>query len=143
MKAGDVMTTGAATIRPDASLTDAARVMVEHHISGLPVVDRQERLVGIITEGDFLWPEQKPRLVGLLAEGAAKVASELNSRRVEDIMTRDPIAIGPETPLEQAVELMNHHNVKRLPVVAQGKVVGILSRANLMLALLRKAQAGS
>ena len=143
MKAGDVMTTGAATIRPDASLADAARLMVEHRISGLPVIDPQERLIGIITEGDFLWPEQKPRLVGLLAEGATKVASELNSRRVEEIMTRDPVAIGPETALEEVVELMNRHKVKRLPVVTQGKVVGILSRANLMLALLRKVQAGS
>jgi CBS domain-containing protein len=142
MKAGDVMTTGAATIRPDASLTDAARLMVEHKISGLPVVDAQDRLVGVITEGDFLWPEQKPRLVGLLAEGATRVASELNSRRVSDIMTKDPITIGAETPLEDAVDLMNRHKVRRLPVVTQGKVVGILSRSNLMLALLRKAQAG-
>lgn len=142
MKAGDVMTTGAATIRPDASLTDAARLMVEHQISGLPVVDAQDRLVGVITEGDFLWPEQKPRLVGLLAEGAARVASELNSRTVSDIMTRDPITIGAETSLEDVVELMNRHKVRRLPVVTQGKVVGILSRSNLMLALLRKAQAG-
>jgi CBS domain-containing protein len=143
MKAGDVMTTGAATIRPDASLADAARLMVEHRISGLPVIDRQDRLIGIITEDDFLSPERKPRLVGLLAEGAAKVASELNARRVEDIMTRDPVSVGADVPIEEAVELMTRHKVRRLPVVAQGKVVGILSRSNLMLAFLRKAQAGS
>jgi CBS domain-containing protein len=142
MKAGEVMTTGAATIRPDATLTDAARLMVEHQISGLPVVDAQDRLVGVITENDFLWPQQEPRLVGLLAEGRARVASELNSRRVQDIMTRDPVTISAETPLEEAVELMKRHGIRRLPVVANGKVVGILSRSNLLLALLRKAQAG-
>ena len=142
MKAGEVMTTGAATIRPDSTLTDAARLMVEHQISGLPVVDAQDRLVGVITENDFLWPQQEPRLVGLLAEGRARVASELNSRRVQDIMTRDPITISAETPLEEAVELMKRHGIRRLPVVANGKVVGILSRSNLLLALLRKAQAG-
>ena len=143
MKTGDVMTTGAATIRPDASLSDAARLMVEHRISGLPVIDRQDRLIGIITEDDFLSAERKPRLVGLLAEGAAKVASELNARRVEEIMTRDPVAVGADVPIEEAVELMTRHKVRRLPVVTEGKVVGILSRSNLMLAFLRKAQAGS
>ena len=142
MKAGEVMTTGAATIRPDATLTDAARLMVDHQISGLPVVDAQDRLVGVITENDFLWPQQEPRLVGLLAEGRARVASELNSRRVQDIMTRDPVTISAETALEEAVDLMKRHGIRRLPVVANGKVVGILSRSNLLLALLRKAQAG-
>ena len=142
MKAGEVMTTGAATIRPDATLTDAARLMVDHQISGLPVVDAQDRLVGVITEDDFLWPQQEPRLVGLLAEGRTRVASELNSRRVDQIMTREPITISAETPLEEAVDLMKRHGIRRLPVVANGKIVGILSRSNLLLALLRKAQAG-
>jgi len=118
--------------------------MVEHKISGLPVVERQGKLVGVITEGDFLRPEQeqKPSLAEVLAGHAVSAADALDSRRVEDLMTRDPVTIGPETPIEDVVALMNRHNVKRLPVVSQGKVVGIVSRANLLLALLRKAQAG-
>jgi CBS domain-containing protein len=141
MKAGDVMTTGAATVRPDAPLAEAARLMVEHRISGLPVVDGQGKLVGIVSEGDFLRPDPggKPRLLDILASGGTVAGDELHSRRVEELMTRDPVTIAADTPVEAIVELMHRHNVKRLPVVTQGKVVGIVSRANLLLALLRKA----
>lgn len=144
MKAGDVMTTGAATIRPEASLAEAAQVMVDNEISGLPVVDARDKLVGIVTEGDFLLADrgQKPRLIELLTSGSATVGDELAAHRVEEIMTRDPATVTPETPLEEVVALMNERKVKRLPVISQGKVVGIVSRANLMLALVRKAQAG-
>lgn len=143
MKAGDVMSTGAATVRPDAVLADAVRVMVEHRISGLPVVDAQARLVGILTEGDFLRPDQgrKPRVVDILVSGGTMTPHDLNTRRVAEFMTPNPVTITAETSLEEIVELMNRHNVKRLPVVTQGKVVGIVSRSNLLLALLRKAQA--
>jgi CBS domain-containing protein len=143
MRAGDVMTTGAARVRPDAPLVEAVKLMVQHQISGLPVVDGQEQLVGLITEADFLRAEagKRPRLVEVLASTGGEAAELLNSRRVETLMTRDPISIGPETPLEDVVELMHRHNIRRLPVVAQGKVVGVVSRANLLLALLRRAQA--
>ena len=143
MKAGDVMTTGAATIRPEASLAEAAQVMVDNEISGLPVVDARDRLVGILTEGDFLRPDQgsKPRLLELLASSGASLADELSAHRVDEIMTVDPITITAETPIEEIVALMNSHKVKRLPVVSNGKVVGIVSRANLLVALVRKAQA--
>jgi CBS domain-containing protein len=145
MNAGDVMTTGAATIRPDASLTDAARLMLEHHISGLPVIDAQDQLVGIITEGDFLRPSEgrKPRVLEILASDATMSADALNTHRVDDLMTRNPVTIAVDTSLEQIVGLMTRHNVKRLPVVTQRKVVGIVSRANLMHALLRKVQAAT
>jgi CBS domain-containing protein len=142
MKAGDLMTTGAARIRPDASLAEAVRLMVEHRISGLPVVDAQDKLVGIITEGDFLRPDEGrlPHVLDILAGGASSAAGDLRSRRVEEIMTRDPITVAVGTPLEEIVALMNRHKVKRLPVLTQGKVVGIVSRANLLLALLRRLQ---
>jgi len=138
------MTTGAARVRPDALLVEAVRLMVEHRISGLPVVDGEERLVGLITEADFLRAEagRQPRLVEVLASTGNEAAQELNSHRVEELMTRNPISIGVETPLEEIVALMNRHDVRRLPVVAQDKVVGVVSRANLLLALLRRAQAG-
>jgi CBS domain-containing protein len=142
MKAGDVMTTGAATIRPDASLARAAQVMVEHQISGLPVIDAQDKLVGIISEGDFLRPERghKARLLDLLASEGSLAADELATRHVEELMTPNPVTITIDTRLDEIVDLMHHHNVKRLPVVALGKVVGIVSRANLLQALLRKSQ---
>jgi CBS domain-containing protein len=140
MKAGELMTTGAARVRPDASLADAVRLMVENRISGLPVVDASDKLVGIISEGDFLRGDgsEIPHVLGILTSGAAAAAGDLRSRRVADLMTRDPVTITAETPVEDIVALMNRHKIKRLPVVTEGKVVGIVSRANLLLALLRR-----
>jgi CBS domain-containing protein len=142
MKAGEVMTTGAATVRPDAPLFEAARLMIQHQISGLPVVDAQDRLVGLVTENDFLRSGEsgKPRLIDMLAK-AGTDQDELNLRRVDELMTREPITISAEMPLEDVIALMLRHAVRRLPVVADGKVVGIVSRANLLRALLRRSMA--
>jgi CBS domain-containing protein len=142
MKAGDVMTTGAATVRPEAPLVEAAQLMVQHQISGLPVVDSQERLVGLVTENDFLraGASGKPRLLEMLTTAGTE-ADELKARRVDDLMTREPITVSAETPLEDVINLMHRHSVRRLPVVADGKVVGIVSRGNLLRALLRRSMA--
>jgi CBS domain-containing protein len=142
MKAGDVMTTGAATIRPEASLSDAAQLMVQNHISGLPVVDAQDRVIGLITEGDFLLngASGKPRLVEMLVS-AGPDGDVLKVRKVADLMTRDPVTISVDVPIEAIIELMLRHNIRRLPVTEQGKVVGIVSRGNLLSALLRRSQA--
>jgi CBS domain-containing protein len=144
MNAADVMTTGACTVRPDTGLAEAAQLMVEHRISGLPVVDAQDRLIGIITEGDFLRPRDGhgPRVLEFLASDWKAVAADLASHRVEDLMTRNPVAVAVDTPLDEIVDLMNRHNIKRLPVATDGKVVGIISRANLLKALVRRSQAG-
>lgn len=143
MNASDVMTTGAATVRPDASLAEAARIMLEHRISGLPVVNVNGKLVGIITERDFLRRDdgERPRWIDVvLSEAGGQITSrELHDRRVEEVMSKDPIYIGVETPVSELIELMERHGVKRLPVVTNGHVVGIVSRANLLLALRRKA----
>jgi len=140
MKAGDVMTTGAATVKPSASLAEAARLMIEHRISGLPVVDEGGKLVGIVSEGDFLRRNGGDRMrwiEAFLDSGSG--AGDLSSRRVEDIMSKDPVSAGVETPLTEIVDAMERRNVKRIPVVDNGRVVGIVSRANLLLALLRRA----
>jgi CBS domain-containing protein len=143
MKAGDVMTTGAATVRPEAPLVDAAQLMVQHQISGLPVIDSHDRLVGLVTENDFLraGASGKPRLLEMLATAGTGESDDLHVRRVEELMTREPITISAETPLEDVINLMHRHNVRRLPVVADGKVVGIVSRGNLLRALLRRSMA--
>jgi CBS domain-containing protein len=143
MKAGDVMTTGAATVKPTASLAEAAHLMIEHRISGLPVVDDGGQLVGIISEGDFLRRQggERRRWIDVLLDDAKTqdVARELSERRVEDAMSKSPISVGVEAPLPELLDAMESHNVKRLPVVDNGRVVGIVSRANLLLALMRKA----
>ena len=143
MKAHDVMTWGAITVEPDASVTRAVRLMLQNKISGLPVVDAQGQLVGMVTEGDFLrrgelgTQHQRSRWLEFLL-GPGRLADEYvqsSGRQVSQVMTPDPKTITPQTPLEEVVRLMEHHRIKRLPVVHDSKVVGIVSRANLLRAL--------
>jgi CBS domain-containing protein len=142
MKAADVMSTGAATVQSDAALADAARLMVEHRISGLPVVDGQDKLVGVITENDFLraGSGQKPLLIEFLDGPVKDAANALSSRKVAELMSKDPVTVGVDTPVQEIAALMTDRAIRRVPVVSNGKVVGIVSRANLLLALLRHSQ---
>jgi CBS domain-containing protein len=143
MKAHDVMTWGAITVEPDASVTRAVRLMLQNKISGLPVVDANGQLVGMVTEGDFLrrgelgTRRQRPRWLEFLL-GPGKLATEYvqsSGQKVSQVMTPEPKTITPETPLEEVVGLMERHRIKRLPVMQDGKLVGIVSRANLLHAL--------
>jgi CBS domain-containing protein len=147
MKAADIMTLGAATIGPDTSLAEAARVMLQYGISGLPVVDIDGKLVGIVTEGDFLRRREtgterhRPRWLEFLV-GPGRLADEYvhsHGRKVNDVMTRDVVTVGEDTSVDEIVRLMERHRVKRLPVVRDGRIVGIVSRANLVHALVRVA----
>jgi predicted transcriptional regulator len=117
--------------------------MLQNKISGLPVVDAKGQLVGMVTEGDFLrrgelgTQRQRSRWLEFLL-GPGRLADEYvqsSGRQVSQVMTPDPKTITPQTPLEEVVRLMEHHRIKRLPVVHDGKVVGIVSRANLLRAL--------
>jgi CBS domain-containing protein len=143
MKAHEVMTWGAITVEPEASVTRAVRLMLQNKISGLPVVDADGQLVGMVTEGDFLrrgelgTKRQRPRWLEFLL-GPGRLAAEYvqsSGQKVSEIMTPEPKTITPETPLEEVVGLMERHRIKRLPVVQDGKLVGIVSRANLLHAL--------
>lgn len=146
MNAGDLMTLGAATVRPEASLAEAARTMLDHRISGLPVVDAEGKLVGMITERDFLRQDDggRPRWIETLLSRSddVRAARELEARRVEEVMSREVSSVAPDTPIAEVVELMERRRIKRVPVVADGKVVGIVSRANLLRALSRAAESG-
>lgn len=138
MEAGDVMTLGAAAVRRETPLAEALQIMLDHRISGLPVVDLDGALIGVVSEGDFLRERGSGgRPIDALIAGG-RGARDLDARTVAEIMTSDPVTIAADTPLEEAVRLMDQHKVKRLPVVKDGEVVGILSRANLLLGLLRK-----
>jgi CBS domain-containing protein len=143
MKAHDVMTWGAITVEPEASATRAVRLMLQNNISGLPVVDDKGQLVGMVTEGDFLrrgelgTQRRRPRWLEFLV-GPGRLAAEYvqsSGRKIAEIMTPEPKTISPETPLDEVVSLMERHSIKRLPVVQDGKLVGIVSRANLLHAL--------
>ncbi|RUP00445.1 CBS domain-containing protein [Hyphomicrobium sp.] len=143
MKASDVMTTKVVTIGPDSSLSDMIKLMLDHRISGLPVVNAEGKLVGIVTEGDCLrrtetGTEVKRSFWRDLMTGSETLAAEYirsHGRKVSEVMTPDPVVVAPDEDLNEVIHLMEKHQVKRVPVVRNGTVVGIVSRANLLQAL--------
>src|SRR5690348_17164408 len=143
MKVADVMTRRVVSISPDATILDAAKLMLKHHISGLPVIDRDGGLVGIVTEGDFLrrpetgTAQPRSRWLDLFfgpAEGAQAFVRS-HGMKVAEVMTPKVITVAANEPLERVVHLMEVHQIKRLPVLRGRKVAGIVSRANLVRAL--------
>lgn len=143
MQVRDVMTPNVISVKADDSILSAARLMLQNRISGLPVLDASGTLVGIVTEGDFLrrrelgTTKRRPRWVEFLL-GPGKLAEEYvhqSGRRVSEVMTRNPHTASEDDALESVVTQMERHRVKRLPVMRDGKPVGIVSRANLLHAL--------
>jgi CBS domain-containing protein len=143
MRVKDVMTPKVISVGVDEAVVNAARLMLQHQISGLPVVDTKGELVGIVTEGDFLrrgelgTQRRRPKWLEFLV-GPGKLAQEYvhaSSKKIEDVMTPNPRTIGEDEPLEAVVDMMERHRIKRIPVTRDGRVVGIVSRANLMHAL--------
>lgn len=143
MKAKDVMTRHVIFVAPDASILEALRLMLQHKISGLPVIDKKGNLAGIVTEGDFLrrtetgTERKRPRWLEFLV-GPGRLAKEYvhtHARRVDEVMTFDVQTITEDTPLDDIVEIMEKYRIKRLPVMRGGELVGIVSRANLLHAL--------
>jgi CBS domain-containing protein len=143
MKVSDVMTSAPVTTSPDASLEDAVSLMVKTRVSGLPVVDSKGALIGIITEGDLLRRVElgtlrapAGRLAAFLTPGrAAHDFVHTHGQRVGEVMTGEVISTTADTPLSEVVALMETRQVKRLPVVHRGRLIGIVSRADLLRAL--------
>jgi CBS domain-containing protein len=143
MRAVDVMTVDPVSISPDESIVEAIRLMLQRKFSGLPVVDSAGALVGIVTEGDLLrraetgTQRKRPRWIEFLI-GSGRLANEYvhaSGRKVHDVMTYDVQTVTEDTPLDEIVQQMERHQIKRLPVVRDGKLVGIVTRANLLRAL--------
>ena len=140
MNAADVMTRNILSVAPDSTIAEAVRTMLDNRISGLPVIDEAGRLVGILTEGDLLrrgetaTERHRPRWLEILM-GPGRLAEEYvrtHSRRIAEVMTRDPVSVAPDTPLKEIVGLMERHRIKRVPVLDGEVPVGILSRADLL-----------
>ncbi len=140
MRAHQIMTRTVVTATPETTILEAAKIMLERHVSGLPVIDAAGKLVGIVSEGDFLRRSeigtQRKRgrwLTFLLGPGeqATSFVREYG-RKVSEVMTRDPLTITEDTTLEEIVQTMEKNNVKRLPVMRGEALVGIVSRANLL-----------
>lgn len=143
MRAHHIMTKDCITVTPHTTIEEAAKIMLQTHISGLPVMDDAGRLVGIVSESDFLHRgeigtgRRRPKWLQFFV-GPGKAASEFvreRGRKVEDIMTLDPITVDEETPLEELVRLMEKNDIKRLPVMSGKAVKGIVTRSNLLQAV--------
>jgi CBS domain-containing protein len=146
MNAADIMTRTILSAGPETPVAEAIGLMLHNSVSGLPVIDEVGQLVGILTEGDLLrrgetgTERQRPRWLEILL-GPGRLASEYvrtHGRKVEDIMTREPVTVAPETALDEIVELMERHRIKRVPVLEGEKLVGIVSRADFLRALARR-----
>ena len=141
MRAQDVMTTQVVAVEADTSVREVARIMVEHRITGLPVQEPNGRLVGVVTDGDIyrraeLGTDRRRRRSWLELFAAdprhAQDYVEAHGRIARDVMSSDVVAVAPETSLRQIADLFETRRIRRVPVVRDGKVVGIVSRANLV-----------
>ncbi|MFQ5776160.1 MAG: CBS domain-containing protein [Kiloniellaceae bacterium] len=140
MLAQDIMTTNVVTVTPDVRVEDIARLLLERSISGVPVVDSAGRLMGIVSEGDLMRRregETERRAswwLNLLAspEDRAREYVKAHGRRAEDVMTRDVVSVAEDTPVGEIAQILEKRRIKRVPVLRDGKVVGIVSRANLL-----------
>ena len=148
MKASDVMTRDVLTVGRETSVANAIRMMLDNNISGLPVLDNG-KVVGILTEGDLLrrgetgTERHRPRWLEILM-GPGRMAGEYvrtHGRKVEEIMTTNVISVAGDTPLDEVVGLMERRRIKRLPVVEGDVLVGVVSRLDLLRALLRAIEA--
>ena len=146
MRVEDHMTRRVVTVTPDTPILMAAKLMLENHISGLPVVDASARVVGIISETDLLREDGKsadgsPWLQMVAgADGPTGDPAELGARKVEEIMSRMPITVAPNASVAQACRVLAQHRIKRLPVIQDDKLVGIIGRADLVRAFAQSAE---
>jgi CBS domain-containing protein len=143
MKAIDVMVRDVITISPDDDVAEAVRLLADYDVSALPVVDDDENVVGIISEADLLHREeigtdkQRPWWLEAVTP-ASKLAGEFaksHGRRVEEVMSTSVVSASEDTPLGQIAALLERHRIKRVPILRDGKLVGIVSRSNLIQAL--------
>ena len=143
MKARDVMVAPVITASPNASVKSVAETFVRHRISAVPVVDDKGKLVGIISEGDLLHraeagtekrhPWWLRAFIG--PDARANEYAKAHARKVSDAMTQQVVTASPETPLHEVAALLEKHSVKRVPIVENNQLVGVVSRANLVQAV--------
>ena len=154
MNASDVMRTSFVSIKPTASLLEAAQLLLETNQRALPVMENDAELLGILSEGDFLHrnelgvnPPAESWLGSLLGiEENSAARKRMNALRVEEVMTRDPLCVDEEAPLDEVIAQMDMRRISQLPVVCGGVVVGMISRLELLKAIehrLRESEASA
>lgn len=148
MRAHQIMTRNAITVLPETPILEAAHKMLENHVSGLPVLDASGKLVGVVSESDFLrrWEigtqQKRARWLQHFLSPAHSANDFIHERgrKVEDVMSRDVVVADEDTPLDELVHLMEKNGIKRLPVLRGDKLVGIITRANLLQAVASMAR---
>lgn len=142
MKVKDVMVTEVTTVAPETSLKDVATILAERGISGLPVVDSGGAVVGVVSEADILLKQTAPEprrggVLGWLLGSPAPEDAKLDARTAGDAMTSPAVTVEPDRPVARAAALMVEKGVNRLPVVRDGELVGIVTRADIVRAFIR------
>jgi CBS-domain-containing membrane protein len=143
MKAKDVMTEDVVSVREDASVESIARLLLQRRISAVPVTDANGRPVGIVSEGDLMrrpetGTDRRPSWWLELLQGSDEHAAQYIKSHglvARDVMSTDPLTVSENTPLEKVARLLEQEHIKRVPVVRGGRMVGIVSRADLLHAL--------
>lgn len=150
MRASDVMSANVLSVMEDATVFDAAELLLNARISAMTVINAKSELVGIVSEADLIRRAEigttphKNWLQRLLSDDASSAADYVrtHSQHVRDVMTRDVVTVDIDAPLGEVAAVMAKHNVKRVPVLDNGGIVGMVSRADLLRALLSREKAG-
>ena len=140
MQASDLMTTDVVSVGPKTDVRDIAQLMLNHQVSGVPVVDDEQRVLGIVSEGDLIRrveaPDASTRSWWLSLFSSPNRSPQdyvkVHGRYADEIMTRNVIEIGEEMVLSEIASVLERHRIKRVPVTRDGKLVGLVSRANLL-----------
>lgn len=151
LRAKDIMTEKVITVFPETKITEAARLLLENRVNGLPVVDSQSRLKGIICQSDLITQQEKVPLPSFFTildsfipltshKNLEKEVRKIAAVTVEEAMTCDPITVGPEISLEEIATLMVKKNIHTLPVADRGKLVGIIGKEDVLRTLMSKGE---
>jgi CBS domain-containing protein len=146
MRVDQIMARDVVSVLPEASVREIASLMLERRISGVPVVDAEGKVLGVVSEGDLIRrPEIETDRTGrgwlsmfVSDEERARDFVKSHGRRAREVMTQPAVCVAPQTALDEAVRIMERHHIKRLPVIEQGRLVGLMTRADLVRALLQR-----
>ena len=144
MQAKDIMSSPVITVSSDSDVRETARKLLDNRISAVPVIDNAGKLVGIISEGDLMRREetgtQRPSSWWLSffldPERQTRSYIKSHSRRVSDVMTSHVVTVNEDTPLDEIADILSRKRIKRVPVLREGALVGIVSRADLLRGLI-------
>jgi CBS-domain-containing membrane protein len=149
MRAADVMTADVVAVGPETSVEEIVCLLLQHRISAVPVIDAAGRLLGMVSEGDLMLRAEpapagrRPWWLAMLSDSAVLARDHVKPRgdRAGDVMTRGVVTVGEDAPIEEVARLLERREIKRVPVMREGRVVGIVSRADLLRALASRTPA--